>query len=370
MKEKLIIRNFGPIKNAELELGRFNVLIGENGTGKSTVVKVLASIYNLFNAIEGERSSLLTDTILASISHLKKHLSIYSIDNYLTTNSVIKLDRKDVWQGKNVFFYLEDEKIVTNMPEHYKKTNYHLNNNVTYIPADRIATSLFSAATWPDLVDIEEGRLDMPKYFLRFSSLFGRVKKGKEEFDFTELLGVKFRHENGIDKIILKDGTIISINESASAIQSNLSLCTILDWQYDERETIKTFVIEEPELNLFPTFQNKLMQYLVDKTMNLGNNMILTTHSPYILTSLNNMIYAYEVGQNHPEEIEHIIDKKYWLNPADIGAYRLTEDGTEKNILDGEMKLIEAGEIDEISRSLNEIFDRIANVEYSTVDED
>ena len=42
MKEKLIIRNFGPIKDVELELGRFNILIGEQATGKSTVAKVLA----------------------------------------------------------------------------------------------------------------------------------------------------------------------------------------------------------------------------------------------------------------------------------------------------------------------------------------
>jgi hypothetical protein len=42
LKEKLIIKNFGPIKSVELELGRFNVLIGEQATGKSTVAKVLA----------------------------------------------------------------------------------------------------------------------------------------------------------------------------------------------------------------------------------------------------------------------------------------------------------------------------------------
>jgi len=42
MKEKLIIRNFGPIKSVELDLGRFTVLIGEQATGKSTVAKVLA----------------------------------------------------------------------------------------------------------------------------------------------------------------------------------------------------------------------------------------------------------------------------------------------------------------------------------------
>ncbi|HRE63804.1 MAG TPA: AAA family ATPase, partial [Ferruginibacter sp.] len=42
MSEKLTIRNFGPIKNVELDFKKFNVIIGENATGKSTVAKVLA----------------------------------------------------------------------------------------------------------------------------------------------------------------------------------------------------------------------------------------------------------------------------------------------------------------------------------------
>lgn len=42
LKEKLIIKNFGPIKDVELELGGFNILIGEQATGKSTIAKVLA----------------------------------------------------------------------------------------------------------------------------------------------------------------------------------------------------------------------------------------------------------------------------------------------------------------------------------------
>ena len=41
MKERLIIKNFGPIKEADLTFGRFNVLIGEQATGKSTVAKLM-----------------------------------------------------------------------------------------------------------------------------------------------------------------------------------------------------------------------------------------------------------------------------------------------------------------------------------------
>ncbi|MEO7801731.1 MAG: AAA family ATPase, partial [Ginsengibacter sp.] len=44
MKEKLIIKNFGPIKSVEIELRMFNVLIGDQGTGKSTIAKVLIAI--------------------------------------------------------------------------------------------------------------------------------------------------------------------------------------------------------------------------------------------------------------------------------------------------------------------------------------
>ena len=42
MREKLIIKNFGPIKSVDLDLGKITVLIGEQATGKSTIAKVLS----------------------------------------------------------------------------------------------------------------------------------------------------------------------------------------------------------------------------------------------------------------------------------------------------------------------------------------
>lgn len=365
MKEKLIIKNFGPIKSVELELRRFNVLIGENSTGKSTVAKVLDIIHNLFYTTGEGQSGLMRYSELNSVSRFKKHLAVYQIDKYLTKESIIKLEIKEAWNGKDVFFYFEDENISTNIAE-LVKTDYILYNNTTYIPADRIATSLFSSATWPGLIDIEEGRIDIPKYFLRFINLFERLKKARDEFDFTEILGIKFRQDDGIDKIILNNGSVISINESASAIQSNLSLCTIIDWQSDKRETYTIFIIEEPELNLFPTAQDKLTQYLVDKTMNNPNSMLLTTHSPYILTSLNNLIYAYKVGQMHREETESIIGKKYWINPDDVSVYMMLPNGEREDIFDRQEGLIKAEKIDGVTNELNEQFSSLLNLEFAS----
>ena len=50
------------------------------------------------------------------------------------------------------------------------------------------------------------------------------------------------------------------------------------------------FLLEEPELNLFPSAQNKLVMYVIDKSIANNHRVLLTTHSPYILTSLNNLI--------------------------------------------------------------------------------
>jgi len=40
--ETLTVKNFGPIREAQLELGKVTVLIGPQASGKSVLVKVLA----------------------------------------------------------------------------------------------------------------------------------------------------------------------------------------------------------------------------------------------------------------------------------------------------------------------------------------
>ena len=42
MNEKLIVKNFGPIKNAELELKKVTIFIGPQGSGKSALAKLVA----------------------------------------------------------------------------------------------------------------------------------------------------------------------------------------------------------------------------------------------------------------------------------------------------------------------------------------
>ena len=49
MNETLTIRNFGPIKDMSFEFKKINILIGDQGTGKSTVAKLVSAIKNAKN---------------------------------------------------------------------------------------------------------------------------------------------------------------------------------------------------------------------------------------------------------------------------------------------------------------------------------
>ena len=40
--ERLIVKNFGPIKEADIELNKYVVLIGDTSTGKSVLAKLIA----------------------------------------------------------------------------------------------------------------------------------------------------------------------------------------------------------------------------------------------------------------------------------------------------------------------------------------
>ena len=46
--EKLIIKNFGSIKKAEIDFNKINIFIGEQATGKSLIAKVLFFCKNFF----------------------------------------------------------------------------------------------------------------------------------------------------------------------------------------------------------------------------------------------------------------------------------------------------------------------------------
>ena len=124
------------------------------------------------------------------------------------------------------------------------------------------------------------------------------------------------------------------------------------------------FVIEEPEQNLFPKTQKDLVYYLIS-ALDHGKNhhLLLTTHSPYILSALNNLLYAYKVAQQGDKKlVSNIIPESSWLDYAQTRTY-FVSDGGAHSIMDEEIGMIKAESIDSISDTLNKEFEQLLNIE-------
>ena len=129
-------------------------------------------------------------------------------------------------------------------------------------------------------------------------------------------------------------------------------------------------IVEEPEAHLFPEAQMSTIQLLV-LMLNCApsGHLILTTHSPYTLTVVNNLIYAAKVGAQHPEQASSIIQKELWLPLEKVSAYIL-QDGEASDIIDADLGEIKAELIDSISNVINQQYDQLMQLDDSDGTED
>ena len=120
-------------------------------------------------------------------------------------------------------------------------------------------------------------------------------------------------------------------------------------------------IVEEPEQNLFPNSQQKILSRLLEfNNAAKENKLIISTHSPYILTALNNSILAEEVFEKTGRSIDAYTPEKR-VAFADVAAYQF-EDGRIVSIKDEDTKLIDAEAIDSCSTEINSDFDALLDL--------
>lgn len=398
MSETLTIRDFGPIKDIELDLKKFNVIIGEQATGKSTIAKLLA-VCRYFSYIvndQGVFSYPVENRFLEGLTAwglnegIKPESNIdYKSKHYTLSAKYHTFEFIDHDEGGNEIKYKEDlflpvlsdyspefDNLLKELDKIKPKTesgSYDFSNlfwaiptsffqndvaavmdNPFYLPTERGLQSIFSLGknSIPNINDSLFNQLARLDQIARTFSKETEIKP----------LGITYKNEAGRG-YVKKSGETksYSLAKGASGYQSAVPIVLSIKY-YNEKRKPKTFLIEEPELNLFPAAQKELVNYLVDNSVNFGHTILLTTHSPYTLTSVNNLMYAFQVGQTQHEEANKIIERKYWLNPDDVSAYMMMPNGECENIIDKE-GLIKAEKIDQVSRKLNEEFDTLQNLE-------
>ena len=151
------------------------------------------------------------------------------------------------------------------------------------------------------------------------------------------------------------------LHETASGIQSVTPLLVLLEHLSRNTEQAQSFIIEEPELNLYPTAQQGLLNWLVEKCTKGENDLTITTHSPYILSHLNLLLYAYQVAEKHParrEAVAAIVPEASWINPKEFACYQV-ENGGVQSLVDAELGLIDTNELDGLSGDAADAFDNL-----------
>jgi len=87
-------------------------------------------------------------------------------------------------------------------------------------------------------------------------------------------------------KIKVKRGLSIDLYNASSSIKQLAPLLLYLRYRAAENDLL---IIDEPEMNLHPESQAKLLEAL-GILVNLGVKVLLTTHSPYFMAHLNNLV--------------------------------------------------------------------------------
>lgn len=116
--------------------------------------------------------------------------------------------------------------------------------------------------------------------------------------------------------------TALRINLSASMVKSLASLVVYLRFQAKKGDFL---IIDEPEMNLHPANQRKLAQFLCE-LVNAGINLILSTHSDYIIREVNHAILLKHPGMDEVKA-RYAYREEQLLDCAKVSVLAFTEDG-------------------------------------------
>lgn len=395
--QKIYVENFGPIiksGNKPVEFKRCTIFIGDQGTGKSTIVKLYSTLIWLEKLIIAKKNS---NSI--NISDFKKFLSQQNIPiDYISSSTLIE------YTSNVLFLLIKNNKLVI------RKIGYmnddYICPKIQYIPSERNLLSIVS-----NLQEISR----LPEMLIQLNREF--------QLAYKEILNIYFQNfklQHNIknnENYVLVGRKKTKLNQSSSGLQSIYPLVFVSKYlkkmlsknflerlsesddnrrqlvinlidDANDREKISNYImskldtkfnskkikeletqfsniinsclieiVEEPEQNLFPISQVELLKNIIEDTCGDGDKLILTTHSPYILSQINNYIFAYENRSNIYGK-----NSKLLFDLSEVSAYKI-QNGKIKSIIDKEYRGIDVLEIDECSRKISNEFEKIMEKE-------
>jgi energy-coupling factor transporter ATP-binding protein EcfA2 len=367
---RIRIKNFGPIKEGYqendgwIDVKKVTVFIGNQASGKSTVAKLISTMMWLEKAVyRGDVSA----EIMTWKDFVDENCAYHRIHNYAKPETEIDYIGeiyKISYRHGSIEFTAQ-----------HTEGGYYV-PKIMYVPAERNFLSTVEGA------DDVKG---LPKPLYTFSEELIRSKKelnGRIELPISKLF-FEYRNQTETSVIIGKD-YILDLLEASSGLQSVVPLFLVSrnlmlsierkpdnskvnisvkqglrqDKEIETVENDKSLsqeeknkrkklirgkyqnncfinIVEEPEQNLFPTSQKEILESLLElNNSNIGNKLIMTTHSPYLINYLTLAVKAKAVlnkwglvKMENPDlnALNNIVKIYAAINSGDLVIYEVDE---------------------------------------------
>jgi len=132
-------------------------------------------------------------------------------------------------------------------------------------------------------------------------------------------------------------------------------------------------IVEEPEQNLYPSSQWRLLRHLLEfNNRNSDNRLILTTHSPYVVNYLSIVIQGYNLKKKIDtsdkahllrEKLNKVVLESSLVSSDSVAIYELDASGRIRRLHDFEGIPSDRNVLNEMLNEGNLIFDALLEIE-------
>lgn len=246
----------------------------------------------------------------------------------------------------------------------------------TFIPAGRSFFTTLGRAfiAFDQSKTLDPATLNFGRTYANISSqvrwIMERGGKATQfEVDMAAMLGGELVWQGSEARFKCHDGRVVPFGALSSGQQELLPLVTTLRVLARHSEVGGLVFIEEPEAHLFPESQSKLIEALAPLVNDpkKPKSLFITTHSPYVLSKINNLMKAGQLSQRLSgakfESLSQIVAPMRQLKNNFVKAYALI-DGETHSIVDAESGLIDADYLDSASGRIGEEFSELLDLQY------
>lgn len=384
----IVIKNVGPIKKAELDLNKINVFMGPQSSGKSTIAKIISycSWYEKNVILTSKLTKDFYKELLEFHNLEDNYFSETSYIEYKSNNIHIIFPGKDVKKLEvkvsvsidNVFKnekieYIPAERNFVTIPgigkynesrnnvlsflydwfeakrEIIKEKTFiypikSLNQNAYYYNQEEDSDNIIiENGTEIKLRNASSGIMSVTPLVIAFDYMLHTVYLKKRIKSPFEVINIQSKIDNydettkerikklvdGIENLrsyLNKDLPLSFDEQDIDKMQNDLNKALGFDSDYNYSKVI----IEEPELSLFPDTQKDLIYYMLSvlNQEEREHQLVLTTHSPYILFSLNNCMMGGLVKDKIPEDKRNEFESFHsWIDPKKVSIYEIHDGG-------------------------------------------